>query len=62
MLERMTEYYRDNPEVEVIMDRRDGGIKRPPPGRERIRRQPAHDARPQASARGRHLPRIDGPV
>ena len=22
MLERMTEYYRDNPEVEVIMDRR----------------------------------------
>src|SRR6476620_1356715 len=24
MLERMTAYYRDNPEVEVIMDRRDG--------------------------------------
>ena len=25
LLERMTEYYRGNPEVEVIIDRRDGG-------------------------------------
>ena len=31
-------------------------LERPPPGRERRRRQAAHDARPQASARGRHLP------
>jgi len=26
LLERLTEYYRDNPEVEVIVDRRDSGV------------------------------------
>ena len=62
LLERMTEYYRDNPEVEVIMDRRDGGpttaagAPAPPPttgASTRDRR------RPRAAGT---FPRIDGPV
>jgi len=62
MLERMTEYYRDNPEVEVIMDRRDGASN------DRLwsetattdnRRTTRDRRRPRAAGT---FPRIDGPA
>jgi hypothetical protein len=62
LLERMTEYYRDNPEVEVIMDRRDSG----PNDRRRgettsgdNRRVTRDRRRPRAAGT---FPRVDGPL
>jgi hypothetical protein len=62
LLERMTEYYRDNPEVEVILDRREGGANDRRHGdvvagdNRRITRD---RRRPRASGT---FPRIDGPA
>jgi hypothetical protein len=62
LLERMTEYYRDNPEVEVIMDRRDGATNDRRRG-ETItgdkRRVTRDRRRPRAAGT---FPRVDGPV
>ncbi|HEV8451988.1 MAG TPA: hypothetical protein VGQ45_11180 [Gaiellales bacterium] len=62
MLERMTEYYRDNPEVEVIMDRRDGASNDRRRG-ESVptdnRRMTRDRRRPRAAGT---FPRIDGPA
>jgi hypothetical protein len=62
MLERMTEYYRDNPEVEVIMDRRDGASNDRRRGESVTadnRRTTRDRRRPRAPGT---FPRIDGPV
>lgn len=62
LLERMTEYYLANPEVEVIMDRRDGANNDRRRG-ETItgdnRRVTRDRRRPRATGT---FPRIDGPV
>jgi hypothetical protein len=62
LLERMTEYYRNNPEVEVIMDRRDGATNDRRRG-ETItgdnRRVTRDRRRPRAAGT---FPRVDGPV
>jgi hypothetical protein len=62
LLERMTEYYRDNPEVEVIMDRRDGATNDRRRG-EAItgdnRRVTRDRRRPRAAGT---FPRVDGAV
>ncbi len=57
----MTEYYRDNPDVEVIVDRR-AGRRRPPRGEGAVRdeRRVTRDRRrPRAMGT---FPRIDGPT
>ena len=62
MLERMTEYYRDNPEVEVIMDRRDGASNDRRRGENVTtdnRRATRDRRRPRAAGT---FPRIEGPV
>jgi len=62
MLERMTEYYRDNPEVEVIMDRRDGASNDRRRGESATadnRRVTRDRRRPRAAGT---FPRIDGPA
>lgn len=63
MLERMTEYYRDNPEVEVIMDRRDGASNDRRRGESATatdnRRITRDRRRPRAAGT---FPRIDGPA
>jgi hypothetical protein len=62
MLERMTEYYRDNPEVEVIMDRRDGAANDRRRGESATtdnRRTTRDRRRPRAAGT---FPRIDGPA
>ena len=62
LLERMTEYYRDNPEVEVIMDRREGGAndrRRGASATADNRRITRDRRRPRASGT---FPRVDGPV
>ena len=62
MLERMTAYYRDNPEVEVIMDRRDGASNDRRRGENVTadnRRTTRDRRRPRAPGT---FPRIDGPV
>jgi len=62
LLERMTEYYRDNPEVEVIMDRRDGAANDRRRGETATgdnRRVTRDRRRPRATGT---FPRIDGPA
>jgi hypothetical protein len=62
MLERMTEYYRDNPEVEVILDRRDGAANDRRRGETAMtdnRRVTRDRRRPRAAGT---FPRVDGPA
>jgi hypothetical protein len=62
LLERMTEYYHDNPEVEVILDRRDGAAndrRRDESATTDNRRITRDRRRPRASGT---FPRIDGPA
>jgi hypothetical protein len=62
LLERMTEYYRDNPEVEVIMDRRDSGANDRRRGETVTgdnRRVTRDRRRPRATGT---FPRVDGPT
>jgi hypothetical protein len=47
LLDRLVEYYKDNPNVEVIVDRRDG-------------RKPTAKAAEPAERRGPRIPRIPG--
>ena len=61
LLERMTEYYRDNPEVEVILDRRDGAANDRRHGETTTadnRRITRDRRRPRAAGT---FPRVDGP-
>ena len=62
LLERMTDYYRDNPEVEVILERREGGANDRRGGdvvSGDNRRVTRDRRRPRASGT---FPRIDGPA
>ena len=62
LLERMTEYYRGNPEVEVITDRREGGSNDRRHGEDVVndnRRVTRDRRRPRASGT---FPRVDGPA
>ena len=62
LLERMSEYYRDNPEVEVSHDRRDGAVtdrRRGETATTDNRRVTRDRRRPRASGT---FPRVDGPA
>jgi hypothetical protein len=62
LLERMTEYYRGNPEVEVIIDRREGGSNDRRHGEGAIsdnRRVTRDRRRPRAAGT---FPSVDGPT
>ena len=53
LYEKMVEYYKDNPNVTVIVDRREGDDRREGP---RLRRQ-ARDPGPAPRPRAGHVPR-----
>ena len=62
LFERMTEYYRENPEVEVILDRRDGAAndrRRGETAATDNRRVTRDRRRPRATGT---FPRVDGPA
>ena len=52
LYDKMVEYYKDNPNVEVIVDRREGNR----PARGQGVRRPAGDPRPPPGARPGHVP------
>ena len=56
----MVEYYKDNPNVTVIVDRREGPDRRDVKPDGRTERAP-HDPRPSPAPRRGHLPGDDAP-